>query len=190
VKAASALLLGCVLALGGCDRAATFKAIDITGANYAREFALTDQTGAQRTLADFRGKVAVIFFGFTQCPDVCPTTMSNLADVRKRLGSKGDAVQVIFITVDPGRDTQSVLAQYVPTFDPTFIGLFGDAAQTAAVAKEFKVFYQKAPGRTDTSYSIDHTAGTYVIDREGKPRLFIRHGTPVGDIVADLQRLL
>jgi protein SCO1/2 len=188
MRIAGALLIAWLIA--GCQPSTSFKSIDITGANYARELALTDQTGMKRTLADYRGKLVVIFFGFTQCPDVCPTTLSDMAEVRKQLGKKGDAVQVIFVTVDPDRDTQALLAQYVPTFDPSFVALYGDAAQTAAAAREFKVFYQKVPGRTETSYSIDHTAGTYVIDREGKPRLFVRHGTPVADIVSDLERLL
>ena len=188
MRIAGALLIALLIA--GCQPSSSFKSIDITGANYARELALTDQTGKKRTLSDYHGKLVVIFFGFTQCPDVCPTTLSDLAEVRKQLGKKGEGVQVIFVTVDPDRDTQALLAQYVPTFDPSFVGLYGDAAQTAAAAREFKVFYQKVPGRTETSYSIDHTAGTYVIDREGKPRLFIRHGTPVADIVSDLERLL
>lgn len=186
------VLLALVLALllAACQQQPSFKAVDITGAPYAREFALTDHMGAKRTLADFRGKATVVFFGFTQCPDVCPTTMSDLAEVRKRLGKQGDQVQVLFITIDPERDTAALLAQYVPAFDPSFLGLFGDAAQTAAVAKEFKVFYAKAPGRTAGSYTMDHTAGSYVFDREGRVRLFVRHGASVDDIEHDLRRLL
>lgn len=181
-----------VLALfvAACQQQPSFKAVDITGAPYAREFALTDHMGAKRSLADFRGKATVVFFGFTQCPDVCPTTMSDLAEVRKRLGKLGDQVQVLFITIDPERDTAALLAQYVPAFDPSFIGLVGDAAQTAAVAKEFKVFYAKAAGRTAGSYTMDHTAGSYVIDRDGRVRLFVRHGASVEDIEHDLRRLL
>lgn len=167
-----------------------FKAVDITGASYARELSLTDHTGATRNLADYRGKLVAVFFGFTQCPDVCPTTLSDMAEVRKLLGDKAKDVQVLFVTLDPERDTAPVLSQYVPGFDPSFVGLRGDAAQTAAVAKEFKVFYQKVAGPTPSSYSIDHTAGTFVFDREGRVRLFIRHGTPPADIAADLRRLL
>lgn len=168
----------------------TFKAVDITGAEYARSFALDSAGGGRRTLADYRGKVVVIFFGFTQCPDVCPTTLSDLAEVRKRLGPDGERLQVIFVTIDPERDTPAVLSQYVPGFDPSFVALYGTAEQTAATAKEFKVFYQKVPGKTATSYTMDHTAGSYVIDREGRVRLFIRHGASVDDIVSDLRKLL
>ncbi|HQR56923.1 MAG TPA: SCO family protein [Burkholderiaceae bacterium] len=168
----------------------TFKAVDITGAGYARDFALESAGGGQRKLADYRGKVVVIFFGFTQCPDVCPTTLSDLAEVRKRLGADAERLQVIFVTIDPERDTPAVLAQYVPGFDPSFVALYGTPEQTAATAKEFKIFYQKVPGSTATSYTMDHTAGSYVIDRDGRVRLFIRHGASVDDIVSDLRKLL
>ena len=185
------ILLVVVLLVSGCgDGAQKFNSVDITGANYARDFALTDHTGARRTLADYRGKVVAVFFGFTQCPDVCPTTLSDLAQVRKRLGSDGERLQVIFITVDPERDSQTILQRYVPSFDPSFVALYGSAEQTAATAKEFKVFYQKVGGRTATSYSIDHTAGTYVFDREGRVRLFVRHGEGVEPLAADLKRFL
>lgn len=186
------LLSGLALsaALAACDAdSQRFNSVDITGADYARNFSLTDHTGVKRTLADYRGKVVVVFFGFTQCPDVCPTTLANMAEVKKQLGKTGDALQVIFITVDPERDTAQLLAQYVPGFDSSFVGLRGSAEETAAVAKEFKVFYQKVPGKTATSYTIDHTAGNYVFDRNGKIRLFVRHGTPVESLVADLKRL-
>lgn len=175
--------------LAACSPPA-FKSVDITGANYARDFHLTSHTGAQRSLADFRGKLVVVFFGFTQCPDVCPTTLSSLAEAKKRLGADGDKLQVIFVTIDPERDTRELLAQYVPGFDPSFEGLGGTPEEIAATAKEFKVFYQKVAGKTPTSYTMDHTAGAYVFDREGRVRLFIRHGTPVDDIVADLKQLL
>ncbi|MGH6609587.1 MAG: SCO family protein [Burkholderiaceae bacterium] len=184
-------LLLCVLLLAGCDNGAKmFNGTDITGANYARDFTLTDHTGAKRTLADYRGKVVAVFFGFTQCPDVCPTTLSDMAQVKKQLGKDGDKLQVLFITVDPERDTQQVLASYVPQFDPSFVGLYGSPEQTAATAKEFKVFYQKVAGKTPTSYSVDHTAGTYIIDREGRVRLFVRHGESAAPIVADLKQLI
>jgi protein SCO1/2 len=174
-----------------CDSGAPrFNNVDVTGANYAHDFRLTDPSGATRTLADFRGKVVVVFFGFTQCPDVCPTTLSDMAEVRKRLGASGEQVQVIFVTLDPERDTPQVLAQYVPAFDPTFIGLRGTPEETAAVAKDFKVFYQKVAGRTETSYTLDHTAGSYVFDRDGRLRLFVRHANGIDPILADLKRLL
>jgi protein SCO1/2 len=182
LSAAAALMLAC--------SPPNFKAVDITGASYARDFALESAAGGRRTLADFRGKVVVVFFGFTQCPDVCPTTLSDLAEVKKRLGPDGARLQAVFITVDPERDTPALLSQYVPGFDPSFIGLYGTPEQTAATAREFKVFYQKVPGKTPTSYTIDHTAGSYVFDKEGRVRLFIRHGAPIDDIVADLRQLL
>ncbi|HEV2609917.1 MAG TPA: SCO family protein [Noviherbaspirillum sp.] len=178
--------------LAGCNRQPeqVFKNTDITGLDYARGFTLTDHTGKTRTLADFKGKAVVVFFGFTQCPDVCPTTMAEMANVMKELGPSADKVQVLFITVDPERDTQQLLAQYVPAFDPRFLGLVGDKAATDAVAKEFKVFYQKVPGKTPGSYSVDHTAGSYVFDPQGRIRLFIRHGQGPEPIVHDLKMLL
>jgi protein SCO1/2 len=183
------LLVACMAVLLSACSPPTFKAVDITGANYARDFSLMSPAGP-RTLGDYRGKVVVIFFGYTQCPDVCPTTMSDLAEVRKRLGPDGNRLQVLFVTIDPERDTPALLAQYVPAFDPTFVGLYGNAEQTASVAKEFKVFYQKVAGRTPTSYTMDHTAGSYVFDKDGRVRLFIRHGASIDDIVSDLRRLL
>jgi len=188
LRAAAVLLLPLIVACEPTQPA--FKAVDITGASYARELSLTDHTGAARSLADYRGKLVAVFFGFTQCPDVCPTTLADMAEVRKLLGDKARDVQVLFVTLDPERDTAALLTQYVPGFDPSFVGLRGDAAQTAAAAREFKVFFQKVAGPTPSSYSIDHTAGTFVFDREGRVRLFIRHGTPPADIAADLRRLL
>lgn len=178
--------------LAGCNRQQdqAFKNTDITGLDYARDFALTDHTGKTRTLADFKGKAVVVFFGFTQCPDVCPSTMAEMAGVMKELGPLADKVQVLFITVDPERDTRELLAKYVPAFDPRFLGLVGDQAATAKVAKEFKVFYQKVPGKTPGSYTMDHTAGSYVFDPQGRIRLFIRHGQGPEPIVHDLKILL
>lgn len=177
--------------LAACDPdAPRFNNVDITGASYARDFRLTDANGKPRSLADFRGRVVVVFFGYTQCPDVCPTTLSDMAEVKKRLGADGDKLQVIFVTLDPDRDTRQVLAQYVPAFDPTFIALSGTRDETAAVAKDFKVFYQKVPGKTETSYTLDHTAGSYVFDREGRLRLFLRHAGAVEPIVEDLRKLV
>ena len=179
------------LVLAGCDSGKPrFNNVDITGANYARDFRLTDFSGKPRSLADFRGKVVVVFFGYTQCPDVCPTTLSDMAEVKKRLGPDGEKLQVIFVTLDPDRDTPQVLSQYVPAFDPGFLGLSGTRDETAAVAKDFKVFYQKVPGKTETSYTLDHTAGSYVFDREGRVRLFLRHAGAVEPIVEDLRKLV
>ncbi|HJU71218.1 MAG TPA: SCO family protein [Paucimonas sp.] len=167
-----------------------FKNTDVTGLDYARDFALTDHNGKPRTLADFRGKAVVIFFGYTQCPDVCPTTMAEMANVMKELGPLADRVQVLFVTVDPERDTQQLLSKYVPAFDSRFLGLFGDQAATEKVAKEFRVFYQKVPGKEPGSYTVDHTAGSYVFDPQGRLRLFVPHGQGAGPIAHDLKILL
>ncbi len=184
------LLVVVALAAGCGPDAPKFKASDVTGTAYGRDFRLTDHTGKPRTLADYRGKAVVLFFGYTQCPDVCPTTMTDLAEVKKRLGRDGEKLQVIFVTLDPDRDTAEVLKQYVPAFDPSFIALRGSRDETAALAKDFKVFYQKVPGKTETSYTIDHTAGSYVFDRDGRLRLFVRHAGGIEPIIADLQTLL
>lgn len=182
------------LLLAGCDkvgsRAPVFQNTDLTGLDYAKDFALTDHNGKPRTLADFKGKVVVMFFGYTQCPDVCPTTMVEMANVVRELGPAGKDVQVLFVTIDPERDTPALLKQYVPAFNPTFLGLYGDAAATARTAKEFKVYYAKVPGATPDTYSMDHTAGSYVFDRNGKLRLFLRHGKGAASIVPDLRQLL
>ena len=179
----------------GCDRLApsnvpSFKGIDITGAEYARTFELPDQNGKLRTLADFKGKVTVVFFGFTQCPDVCPSTLAELSQVKKQLGAAGQDVQGIFISVDPKRDTPALLKAYVESFDPGFVALRGTPEQTTATAKEFKVFFAQVPGKTEGSYSVDHTAGSYVFDRQGKVRLFVRYGSGAEALAADLKTLL
>jgi protein SCO1/2 len=185
---AAAISLSLLAACG--ERPAVFSNTDVTGAKYAQDFALTDHNGKPRTLADFKGKVVVMFFGYTQCPDVCPTTMAELAAVMKELGPKADQVQVLFVTVDPARDTPALLKEYVPAFDPRFLGLYGDAAATAKVAKDFKVFVGKVEGATPGSYTIDHTAGSYVFDRDGKLRLFVRNGQGPAPIAHDLKILL
>ena len=178
----------------GCDKlkdkTPAFHNTDVTGVDYAKGFTLTDHTGKQRTLEDFRGKLVVMFFGYTQCPDVCPTTMSEMATVMKELGPAAADVQVLFVTVDPERDTQELLSHYVPAFDKRFIGLYGNAEQTAKVAKDFKVFYAKQPGGEPGSYTVDHTAGSYVFDRQGQLRLFIRHNQGPAIIAHDLRQLL
>ena len=190
-------LAGSVISLAGCDAPSSgggatpsFKGIDITGAEYARTLSLTDQNGQPRTLSDFKGKVTVVFFGFTQCPDVCPTTMAELAQVKTSLGKDGDRVQGVFVTVDPERDTAEVLKSYMGGFDPSFVALRGSPEEIAATAKEFKVFYAKVPGKTEGSYSVDHTAGSYVFDAQGKVRLFIRYGGGAEALAADLKTLL
>lgn len=187
VAACLALSLG----LAACTNPAEkFINTDLTGLDYAKDFALTDQNGKARSLADFKGKAVVVFFGYTQCPDVCPTTMAEMAAVMKQLGALADQVQVLFVTVDPERDTQALLAAYVPNFDTRFLGLYGDKAATEKVAKDFKIFYQKVAGKTATSYTMDHTAGSYVFDREGRIRLFLRHGQGADPITHDLKILL
>jgi len=166
-----------------------FKDTDITGVEYARDFHLTDQNGKPRSLADFKGRVVSIFFGYTQCPDVCPTTMAEMHTVLQQLGPTDAArVQVLFITVDPERDTQALLTQYVPAFDPTFIGLRGDPDTTAKTAKDFKVFYEKVPGKTPGTYSMNHTAGSYVYDPQGRLRLFVQHTGPSDDAKVAIER--
>jgi protein SCO1/2 len=188
-------LLMVMIALAGCDRflgapRLDFKNTDLTGLDYAKDFALTDHTGKPRTLADFKGKIVVMFFGYTQCPDVCPTTMAEMSAVMQQLGPQADQVQVLFATIDPERDTQQLLAQYVPAFDKRFIGLYGTPEQTAKVAKEFKVYYAKVPGKTPGSYTMDHTAASYVFDKNGKIRLFVRNGQGPAPLVHDIKLLL
>ena len=179
------------LALGACGAGAPkFEASDVTGSSFGRDFALRDPDGRTRTLADFRGKAVVVFFGYTQCPDVCPATLATLAEAMKQLGSDADRVQVLFITVDPERDTPQLLAQYVPAFDSRFLGLYGDADATARTAKEFKVIYQKVPGPTPGSYTMDHSAGSYVFDPKGRLRLFVSNGQGADVFVHDLRELL
>jgi protein SCO1/2 len=186
VPALLALLAGCS---SGPD-APTFKASDVTGTSYGRDFALTDHHGRPRTLADFRGKVVVLFFGYTQCPDVCPTTLAELAEVMRQLGPDAARVQVLFATIDPGRDTAQLLAQYVPAFNPTFLGLRGDDDATARTAKEFRVFYQKQPGRTPDTYTMDHSAGTFVFDPQGRLRVYVSYGQGPEVFVHDIRELL
>lgn len=189
------LIVGAALALlASCDRVgapkAQFKAIDITGADYARELSLPDSRGQQRTLADFRGKAVVVFFGYTQCPDVCPTSMLEIAAARKQLGADAARVQGVFVTIDPERDTPELLSAYVDNFGADFVALRGDGEQTKTVAKHFKVFYAKVPGKTDGSYTMDHTAGGYVFDTQGRIRLFTRYGTGPDALAHDLKLLL
>jgi protein SCO1/2 len=180
------------LALSACDRAVkpSFKSVDITGADYARTLQLPDADGQVRRLSDFKGKLVVIFFGYTQCPDVCPTTLSALVETKGLLGSDGTQLQGVFVTIDPERDTPQILKGYTGAFDPSFVALRGTAEETAAAAKEFKVYYRKAPGKTPESYTMDHTAAAYVLDTEGRPRLYVRHGMPPADLAADLKLLL
>ena len=184
-------------ALGGCDRggggagtAGGFKSIDITGAEYARELGLPDVEGKVRQLADFRGKVVVVFFGYTHCPDVCPTTLIEIAVAKKALGADGARVVPVFVTVDPERDTVEVLRAYAGNFGADYVALRGTPEQTAALAKHFKVFYSKVPGSAPGLYTVDHTAGSYVFDTQGRVRLFTRYGMGAEALQSDLKRLL
>lgn len=177
--------------LAGCgDRAPAFNGIDITGADYAQGFDLPDQNGQRRTLADFRGKVVVVFFGFTQCPDVCPTSLSELAEAKRLLGPDGERLQGIFISVDPERDTPEVMRAYMASFDPTFLALRATPEELPALAKAFKVYYKKVEGKTPTSYTMDHSAGSYVYDTQGRLRLYHRYGSGAQALASDVKRLL
>lgn len=168
----------------------SFRSIDITGADYARRLELPDAEGKPRNLTEFKGKVVVVFFGYTQCPDVCPTTMAELSQIRRALGEDGTRLQGVFVTVDPERDTAPVLKAYVDTFDAGFVGLRGNADQTQQAAREFKVFFAKVPGKTESSYTIDHTAGAYVFDPQGRIRLFSRHNAGPKALEEDIRALL
>ena len=189
--AASAFALGAGAVLVACTEAKPqFKAIDLTGAEYGKDFQLTDHNGQPRSLKDFRGKLVVVFFGYTQCPDVCPTTMSELAEAKKLLGPDGDKVQGLFVTVDPERDTPEVLKAYMANFDPTFLALRGTPEQLAAVAKEYKVYYKKVEGSTPGTYTMDHSAASYVYDTQGRLRLYTRYGSGAEALASDLRLLL
>jgi protein SCO1/2 len=188
-----ALLLAATLAtqLSACSPdAPKFRSTDITGADFGRSFSLTDHNGKPRTLADFRGRLLVLSFGFTHCPDVCPTTLADTAAALKQLGADAARVQVAFITVDPERDTGKVLAKYVTAFHPEFLGLRGDAAATQQAAKEFKIFYDKRAGGAPGAYSMDHSAQSYVLDAQGRLRLLVRHDRLGQDLAEDLRTLI
>jgi protein SCO1/2 len=191
-----AFAIGAVALVAGCDRIAsvgakpTFHFTDITGAEFARKLELSDTDGKLRSLADWRGKVVVVFFGYTQCPDVCPTTMAELAQIRTQLGADGDRLQTVFVTIDPDRDTAEVLKAYVANFGPNVVALRGNAEQTAAAAKEFKVFYAKVPGKTAGSYTMDHSAASFVFDPAGRVRLFVPYGADTKLLTGDVKQLL
>jgi len=184
-----AAVLAPLLAACGDDKP-QFKAIDLTGAEYARGFELADHNGQPRSLKDFSGKIAVVFFGYTQCPDVCPTTLSEIAEAKRLLGADGAKVQGLFITVDPERDTPEVLKAYMANFGPDFVALRGTPEQLAAVAKEYKIYFKKAEGKTPGSYTMDHSAASYVYDPQGRLRLYTRYGTGPEALASDLKLLL
>jgi protein SCO1/2 len=168
----------------------SFKAVDITGADYAQGFAMQDHNGQQRTLADFAGKVVIVFFGYTQCPDVCPTSMQELAEVKRLLGADGDKLQGVFITLDPERDTPELLKAYMANFDPSFLALHPTPQQLAGLSKDFKIYFKKVDGKTATSYTLDHSAGSYTFDTRGRVRLFNRYGSGAAALASDVSVLL
>ena len=184
-------LLLLVCGMVACDKPQdAFKATDVTGADFARDFKLTDHNGNERTLADFRGKAVVVFFGYLHCPDFCPTTLSQLAKAVQALGEDGKRVQVLFITVDPERDTREVLSRYVATFNSSFLGMSGSIEDIRHAAKEFRILFEKSPGSTTGEYSVDHSTGTYVFDPSGRLRLYVAYGTDADSIAHDLAILL
>ena len=186
-----ALLPAAGILLGACTEGTLqFSSIDMTGADYARDFRLTDHTGKPRSLADFKGKIVVLFFGYTQCPDVCPTTLTELSQVKQLLGADADKLQVLLVTVDPQRDTPEVLKAYMANFDPAFLALRGTPEQLAAMAKDYKVYYKRTEGKTPTSYSMDHSAASYVYDTQGRLRLYTRYGSGVQALASDIKLLL
>jgi len=186
-----ALAAAATLMLGACSPdKPQFRSIDVTGADYARDFKLADHNGQQRTLADFRGKVVVIFFGFAQCPDVCPTAMAELAEVKRLLGADSGKLQGLFVTLDPERDTPEVLKAYMGNFDPAFLALRPEAQELPDLARHFKIFYKKNEGKTAGSYTLDHTAASYVFDPQGRVRLYTRHGMGPAALSEDLKILL
>ena len=191
-RAAAAIL--CAVLAAGCDRLGgsktPFKSVDVTGAPMGGELRLTDHNGKPRSLADFRGKLVLVNFGYTQCPDVCPTTLADLASARKKLGADASQVQVLFVTVDPKRDTPELLSQYVPAFNPDFLGLYGDANATAKVTKDFKIYAQERAGSQPGTYTMDHSAQTLVFDREGRLRLLLPYGLEAAKIASDFRVLL
>lgn len=178
--------------LAGCSREekVSFQGVDVTGAEYARDFSLPDANGQLRTLKDFAGKVVVVFFGYTQCPDVCPTTLQELAEVKQLLGADGERLQAIFVSLDPQRDTPEMLKAYMGNFDPSFVALRGTPEQTVAIAKDFKIFFKKVEGQTPQTYTVDHSAGSYVYDPAGRLRVYERYGSGPQVLVSDVRTLL
>jgi protein SCO1/2 len=187
---AALLLLGCLLSACNNTAKPVFLSTDITGANFGADFNLADHSGSVRTLEDFKGKAVVIFFGYTNCPDACPTTMANIASAMRKLGEDAKRVQVLFVTIDPEHDTPELLQQYVSTFDPAFLGLSGDVETTKKTAAEFKAFYQKQIATKPEHHSVDHSTGTYIYDTKGRLRLYMTNEKGADVFAHDLAELL
>mgnify|MGYP006192183951 FL=1 len=190
VRVALASAVGMPVLMACSPEVTPFKSTDVTGAAFAQDFRLKDHHGNVRALADFKGKIVVTFFGFTQCPDVCPTSMTTMAEVKRLLGDQGERLQVLFITVDPQRDTQALLKEYMANFDPGFVALRPEPDELKGVAADFKIYYKQVPGSTPTSYTMDHSAGKYIFDTQGRVRLFSAYGTDAATIASDIQILL
>jgi len=179
------------LLLAACNPSKlSFSSVDVTGADYAKGFELSDHNGQVRHLSDFAGKVVVVFFGYTQCPDVCPATMIELAQVKKLLGADGERLQALFVTLDPERDTPELLKAYMVNFDPMFLALRPTLEQLPVLAKDFKIYYKKVAGKSTDGYTMDHSAGSYIFDTKGKLRLFTRYGSGAPVLAADIAQLL
>ncbi|PKO51452.1 MAG: SCO family protein [Betaproteobacteria bacterium HGW-Betaproteobacteria-20] len=185
-----ALFIGVLAACKPATEANQLVATDITGADFGQVLNLTDHTGKQRTMADFKGKAVALFFGYTHCPDVCPTTMADLKQTMKLLGPRADELQVLFVTLDPARDSQAVLAQYVPSFDARFIGLRGSEQEIADTAAGFKIYAKKVDAQGQGGYTVDHSAGMYVFDKTGKIRLYVDYGEKPADMANDIKQIL
>ena len=189
--AKTSILTGVAGIFSGCsEQKPSFSAIDLTGADYARDFSLIDYNGQQRSLKDFAGRIVVVFFGYTQCPDVCPTTLTEMVEIKKVLGADSQKLQALFVTLDPERDTPEVLKAYMTNFDPGFLALVPRPDQLPALAKDFKVYYKRVEGKTPTSYTLDHSAGSYIYDTRGRLRLYTRYGTGAAPLAKDIQQLL
>ena len=187
----AALAVASLFMLTACsEESVAFHSIDITGADYANGFSLTDHNGQPRTLADFKGKAVVMFFGFTQCPDVCPTSMSELAQAKQLLGADGDRLQGLFVSIDPERDTPEIMKEYIASFDPSFLALYAKPDELPELAKQFKIYYKKVPGSTPDNYTMDHSAGSYVFDPKGHVRLYFRYGSGAQAMADDVKLLL
>src|SRR5450759_968048 len=189
--AAYAMMTGASVVISACSKKGpSFTAIDLTGADYAKDFALTDHNGQSRSLKDFVGKVVLLFFGYTQCPDVCPTSMAEMAEVKRLLGKDGARLQGLFVTVDPERDTPAVLKAYIANFDPTFLALYTTPEKLKTLAKDYRIYYKKVAGPSPDSYSMEHSAGCYVYDTRGKLRLYTRYGSGAAALASDIRLLL